>query len=202
MIVTISNEHGSGGLGAARIAAERLAYKFVDQQLPVVVAKRLRTSREAVNAAESASTSVGERILRVLELGTPEMGSAQKGAGFDEECVREVQRAVRDYAARGDCVIMGRGGSAVLGRRHDVVRVFLHAPRDWRIHHLMDGHGVEEKIATEEVDRVDRARHQYMRLYHDMEWGNTENYDLSIDTSSFGAEGAAALIVHAVELRG
>ena len=48
MIVTISNEYGAGALAVAKRAAETLGYEFVDQQLPVVVAKRLRISPEEV----------------------------------------------------------------------------------------------------------------------------------------------------------
>ncbi|MDQ2873068.1 MAG: cytidylate kinase-like family protein [Candidatus Eremiobacteraeota bacterium] len=201
MIVTISSEYGSGGLGAGRIAAQRLGYKFVDQQLPVVVAARLGTSRAAVNATEGASATVSERILRVLELGTPEVNAAQVGVTFDEECVREVQQAVRDFAARGNCIIIGRGGSAILGRRRDVLRVFAHAPREWRIHRLVDGHGVDAKTATSEVDRIDRARREYMRAYYELDWGTPANYDLSVDVSSFGDQGTAELIVRAAESR-
>ncbi|MGZ3499181.1 MAG: cytidylate kinase-like family protein [Vulcanimicrobiaceae bacterium] len=203
MIVTISSEYGSGGLGAGRIVAQRLGYKFVDRQLPVVVAKRLGISREAVSASEDASTSMSQRVLRGLELGTPELSTvAQEGESFDDECVREVQRAIREYAARGNCVIVGRGSSEVLGRRPDIMRVFMHAPRDWRIHEIMNQHGVDEKTAAAEVDRVDRGRRAYMRSYHGIDWGSPVHYDLSIDTSTFGAEGAAALVVDAVELRG
>lgn len=202
MIVTISSEYGSGGLGAGRVVAQRLGYKFVDRQLPVVVAQRLRVSREAVNASEDASISVSERLLRGLELGTPELGAvAQEGESFDEEVVREVQRAIREYAARGNCVIAGRGASEVLGRRPDILRVFIHAPRDWRVHRIAEQHGIDEKTAAAEVDRMDRSRRAYMRSYHGIDWGNPVHYDLSVDTSSFGAEGAAALVVRATELR-
>ncbi|HEY8296786.1 MAG TPA: cytidylate kinase-like family protein [Candidatus Baltobacteraceae bacterium] len=202
VIVTVSSQYGSGGLGAGRIVAQRLGYKFVDQQLPTVVAKRLGISREAVSAAESASASVAERVLRVLELGTPEVDASQGGPSFDEECAREVQQAVRDYAARGNCVIVGHGGSAILGRRPDVIRVYVYAPRDWRIHQIMSGHDVDEKTASDEVDRIDRRRGEYMRHYYEMEWGNPAHYDLALDTSTFGPDGAAALVVRAVELRG
>lgn len=195
MIVTISNRYGCGALAVGERAAGQLGYEFVDEQLPVVVAKRLKTSPDAVASAEDAR-GMGERMLRVLGLGTPEVRSS--GESFDEECLREVQEAVREFAAHGNVFIVGRGAHAIVGAGPGVLRVFMYAPRDWRIHHVMDGHGVDERTATAELDRVDRARAEYLRTYYGLHWGDPANYDLCIDTSRFGAAGSAALIVAAV----
>jgi CMP/dCMP kinase len=202
VLITISNSYGCGAIAIAQLVAQRLGYEYVDQQLPVVVAKRLQTSPEAVESAENAGKSMSERMLRALKFGTPELGGANPpGANFDEECLREVQEAVREFAAHGNAVLVGRGANAILGRRADVLRVFMHAPRDWRIEHIMEGHGVDERTAATELDRVDRSREAYMRTYYGINWGDPENYDLSIDTARFGTQGSAELIIRAVEAR-
>lgn len=200
VVITISNRYGCGAIAIAHLVAERLGYEYVDEQLPVVVAKRLMTSADAVESAENAGKSVSERVLRALESGTPEL-RALPLESFDEECLREVQEAVREYAAHGNAVIVGRGANAILGRRPDVLRVFMHAPKDWRVHHIMDGHAVDEKTAASELERIDRARTEYMRVYYGTTWSDPANYDLCIDTSSFGRAGSAAIIVSAVEAR-
>lgn len=199
MLITISNQYGCGAVRVARLAARRLGYELVDEQLPVVVAKRLRTSPEAVELAEDVGKSMSERMLRALESGTPEV--RVPSATFDEECLREVQGAVREYAAHGNAVIVGRGANAILGRRADIVRVFMYAPRDWRMRHVMEGSDVDERTAAAEIDRVDRARREYMRVYYNVDWGDSQSYDLCIDTSTFGEEGSAELIVAAVRGR-
>ncbi|MDQ2992149.1 MAG: cytidylate kinase-like family protein [Candidatus Eremiobacteraeota bacterium] len=201
MIVTISNEYGSGAVAIAREAAAALAFEFVDQQLPVVVAKRLQTSPEEVEAAEDTRRSVGERMLARLELATPEMALVSSEDSFDECCLREVQTAVREYATHGNVVLVGRAASAILGRRGDVVRVFLHAPRDWRVHHVMTGTGVDQKTAAAEVDRIDAARRSYLYECYDLRWGETDQYDLALDTASFGHDASVAAIVAAVRAR-
>lgn len=197
MLITISNRYGCGAIAVAHQVAERLGYLYVDDQLPVVVAKRLMTSPQAVESAENAGRSMSERMLRALQSGTPEVRSAG-GMSFDRECLREVQEAVREFAARGNVVIVGRGANAILGRRPDLLRVFMHAPRDWRIRRIMEGHGVDEKTAASEVDRIDRAREEYIRSYYAHNWGDPEIYDLSIDTATFGLERSAALIIQAL----
>ena len=200
MVVTISNRYGCGAIAIAHLVAARLEYEYVDEQLPVVVAKRLMTSAVAVESAEDVGKSVSERMLRALESGTPELRNLPRES-FDEECLREVQEAVREYAAHGNAVIVGRGANAILGRRPDVLRVFMHAPKDWRIHHVMEGHRVDEKTATAEVERIDRARTEYMHAYYGLKWTDPGNYDMCIDTSAFGPQGSADIIVRAVESR-
>ncbi len=200
MVITIANRYGCGALAIAQRVVERLGYEYVDEQLPVVVAKRLQTSPEAVESAEDLGRTMSERVLRSLEMGTPEVRS-DVGPSFDEECLREVQEAVREYAAHGNAVIIGRGGHAILGRGPGVLRVFMVAPREWRIRHIMEGAGVDEKTAAAEMDRIDRARRDYLRAYYDLEWGDPANYDLVLDTSTFGVEHAAGIIVSAAEAR-
>lgn len=201
MLITISNRYGSGAIAVAQLVAQRLDYEFVDEQLPVVVAKRLNTSPQAVESSEDVGKSVSERMLRALEFGTPELGGRQDAPDFDEDCLREIQEAVREYAAHGNAVIVGRGANAILGRRPGVLRVFMYAPREWRIRHIMEGHNVDERTAAAEVDRVDRSRTEYMQAYYGVKWLDHNNYDLALDTSVFGVEGCAEVIVRAVQAR-
>lgn len=201
MVVTISNEYGSGALAIAKRVADELAYDFVDRQLPVVVAKRLSISPEDVEASEDTGRTLGERLITSLELATPELAGSPTVEPFDEELLRSVQEAVREYAAHGNVVIVGRGAATILGPRPDVLRVFMHAPRAWRIEHVAGTLHVDAKVAQAEVDRVDRARAAYLRDWYGATFGDPHNYDLCIDTSRFYDARCAALIVAAVRAR-
>jgi len=166
-----------------------------------VVAKRLRIPPEAVDASEDAQRSLGELLLTSLERATPELAQASATEPFDEELFRAVQDAVREYAARGSAVIVGRGASAILGARADVVRVFLYAPRNWRVVRVAQASGIRQQLAESEVDRVDRARAAYMRERYGVTFGDAHQYDLCIDTSRQDEVQTAALIVSAVRVR-
>jgi cytidylate kinase len=200
--VTISNEYGCGALAIASRVASELGYEYVDQQLPVVVAKRLRITPEAVDANEDAQRSLGERILTSLERATPELAQASADEPFDEELLNAVQDAVREYASHGNAVIVGRGAFAILGARNDVLRVFMHAPRAWRVVRVMETMRASRQIVEAEVDRVDRARVAYVRQWYGRAFGDPHEYDLCIDTSRLEAAGSAAAIVAAVRARG
>lgn len=201
MIVTISNEYGTGALEIAALVAAELGYEYVDRQLPVVVAKRLQVRPEAVEANEDAQPTLGERFLTVLERATPELAVASSTEPFDEELLRAVQDAVRDYAARGDVVIVGRGASAIVGVRPDALRVFMYAPRAWRIARVTQTMQTTPHVAEAELDRVDRARAAYLKDWYGLAFGDPRNYDLCFDTSRLERQACAELIVTAVRAR-
>jgi cytidylate kinase len=201
MIVTISNEYGAGALAIAKRAADELGYEYVDHQLPVVVAKRLSISPEEVEANEDTERTLGERWLTSLELATPELAQSSSAEPFDEELLKAVQDAVREYAQRGNAVIVGRAAGLVLGRNIGIVRVFLYAPRKWRIAHITDAFGSDRETAQAEVERIDRMRAAYVRSWYDARFGDPANYDLCIDTSRFDQAQSAELIVSAVRIR-
>lgn len=201
MIITVSNEYGSGALAVAKRVADTLGYEYVDQQLPVVVAKRLRVSTEAVEATEDAARSLGERLITGLERATPELAEASATEPFDDELFRALQDAVRERAARGDAVIVGRGAAAILGRAGGVVRVFMYAPREWRVARIARAAQSTHEIAEAELDRVDRGRTAYIRDRYGLTFGDLRNYDLCIDASRVDPEQCVALIVAAVRAR-
>jgi CMP/dCMP kinase len=202
VIVTISNEYGSGALAVATRVATALGYEYVDRQLPVVVAKRLQVAPETVEANEDMAQTLGERLLSGLERATPELAEASAAEPFDEELFRAIQEAVREYAARGNAVIVGRGASAILGARDDVLRIFIYAPRAWRIDRVARATGVRRDVAEAELDRVDRARTAYMRERYERTFGDPRNYDICLDASRLDVSQCTALIVAAVRARG
>ena len=202
MIVTISNEYGCGALAIAQRAARQLGYEYVDRQLPVVVAKRLHVSPVEVEASEDTGRSLGERWITSLERATPELAQASVAEDFDEEMLHAVQAAVREYALHGNVVLVGRGAGLILGRRPDVVRAFMYAPREWRIAHIMESLHADSKTAEAEVDRVDRARAAYLQDWYGVTFGDPHLHDLCIDTSRTSEAQSAELVVTAVRLRG
>jgi len=105
---------------------------------------------------------------------------------------------IRERAARGDGVILGRNAAAVLGARPDLVRVFLTAPRAWRIERIIEAFGIPRARARAEVDRVDAVRRSFARERYKIVWGDPHHYDLVLDTSRFGVDGAVEIVASAV----
>jgi cytidylate kinase len=96
-------------------------------------------------------------------------------------------------------VILGRNAGAVLGRRPDLVRVYLCGDREWRARRIVDAFGQSRESALADMDRIDAARRKISKERYKLAMGAARAYDLTIDVSRFGVEGAVALVVGAVE---
>lgn len=196
-IVTISNEYGTGANSVGERVARALQYELINEQVAVAVAQRLQISEQEAEAAEDTRRSMGERMLASLGQATPELAGPSLAAMLDERYISELRNAVLEYAARGSVVILGRGAGSILGRRGDVLRVFLYAPRAWRIEYVMGLHGGSEKDRAAEVDRVDAARRAHVRDVYRVEFSDPHQYDLALDVAQLGHDLCATLIIAA-----
>jgi cytidylate kinase len=202
MIVTISRTYGASALAIARSVADRLGYRLVDEELPVVAASRLGTSAEVVQTVADRPRGFGERVLDQLGGGVPEAAQPPAADPFPAELRQAIEAAVRDEAAGGNAVILGRMASAVLAGRPDLLRVFVYAPLAQRAAHVVESLGVGDAEARAEIGRIDEARRAYAREGYGVTWSDPRNYDLMLDSSRFGVEGSAGVVVAAVHASG
>jgi hypothetical protein len=195
VIITISREYGAAGRAVTQGLAERLGYRVLDEDLPVVVAARLGTSPEAVEGIEYRKSGFGERLLRSLSVAVPEaFQPAPEVEDLTAITQREIARLIREAADAGNTIVVGRLGNVVLRDRPDVLRVFLTAPLPWRTAHIVASLGVTEAVARTEIARVDGGRRRYAREQYDFDWGDPHYYDLVLDVSRFGVDGTITLI--------
>ena len=115
-----------------------------------------------------------------------------------------VQRAIkaqdciiRKIADNGSCVIVGRAADYVLRHREDVVRVFVHAPKEYRIGRVREVYGDTFDEAKRNIHRSDKARASYYRHISGRRWGDARHYELTVD-SSVGVEETADTILQYV----
>ncbi len=204
MIVTVSRAYGAAALAVCRLVAERLGYRLVNEELPVVVAARLGTSAEIVETVSERPRPFSERVLAQLGGGVPE--TAQPSTSTDHDLLsatrHQIEEIVREIAMEGDAVINGRMAGTILRDWPNVLRVFLHAPLPWRIARVMESLHCDEPAARAEIARIDEARRTYAKEQYRVNWGEARNYDLVLDTARFGVSGAADVIVAAVRAAG
>lgn len=199
--ITISRLYGAAALGVARALERRTGYRVVEDQIAAVVAARLEISKEAVAEEIAAPPPLGERILRGLGVGLPELATGAPTALDIGHAVRgEVEKTIRQVASEGGAIIVGWIANIVLGPRPDVLRVFLHAPLEWRVARIMESFHLDAKAARSEVERVDEERKAYAKAEYNIVYGAARYYDLILDTSRFGIEGTAAAIAAAAQI--
>lgn len=200
-IITISREFGSGGHQIGERLAEALGIPFYDKEIIERSAKDSGICQEFFEEHDEKYTNsllyslvVGNYSMTADGRLNPEMPMNQKIflAQFD---------AIKNMAREGACVIVGRCADYVLSERKNTLSVFISADMEDRKKRVAQRCDIKENKLFDFINKNDKKRANYYNFYTDRKWGTAKNYDLCINSSALGIEGAVELIKKAVELK-
>jgi cytidylate kinase len=200
-IVTISRQYGAGGSSVAGIVGAELGAEVVDKKLIEEVAKRLSMQPSDVEAEDERPRTLLERLVRSFSSLEPGMGAGWAPPYPDpfydprKEIIELTKQVIREVAAGGNVVIVGRGAGFVLRDRPGVFRVFLRAPEDVRVQTLVYRLGVNEQEARRAMHETDSNRAAYIKQLYRHDWCDLDEYDLVVNTGRIGHQKAAELIL-------
>lgn len=180
VIVTIAREHGSSGKQIGKAVAQKLGVPFYYKEMIALAAHESGLDKEFISDIHKNSP----KIMRNLYLSTRVV----------QHAVAAQEKIIRKIADGGSCVIVGRAADYVLKDRDNVVRVFIHAPTQYRVGRVMEVYGDGLREAKRNINRSDKARAAYYKHISGNRWGEAKNYELTVD-SSIGIEKSAELIL-------
>lgn len=191
-IITIGREFGAGGGEIGRRVAKELGLPYYDKDII------LRTA--------IASRKLDPEQVRKWDERVPSsFGFAQSLFDFynkplDEELWSAQKDAIREMANKESCVIVGRNGDYILREFDHCLNVFVHAGFNWRVKRMagmMPG-TPKEQVAVD-VKQADKARKRYCEYYTGKTYGDSRNFDLTLNTEKIGIERAIQLVLAAAE---
>lgn len=190
-IITINREFESRGSEIAQEVAKRLQIPYVDKFLITESAIKSGISVEAIRATD-------EMLASRFEYSQAEAAhyytSAESPLPTSAK-VAEVQfQLIREVAEKGPCVIVGRCANYLLREREDVLDVFIHAGRDYRVKRTMDSFQLSERSAVRLLKRTDKARKAYYKNYTGMDWNDPNSYHLVLNSDRLKYETCVELI--------
>lgn len=198
-IITIEREYGCGGGEIAQLVANRLKWKLWDQLLTEEIARLANCPKAVVEAREERQDPLYYRLFKSFMRGSFEGSlNAPKLNLVDSETIVKITRSVVEHAAaKGSCVIVGRGSQQFLKAREDTLRIFLYAPREDKVRRLL-ARGKSQKEAQERVDSVDHERADFIQKYFNVEWPDRVVYHAMMNTT-IGDECVANMILSLVQ---
>lgn len=180
VIITIAREHGSSGKQIGKLVARELGIPFYYKEMVALAAHESGLDREFISDIHKNAPDA----LRDLYLSSHAV----------QRAIKAQANIIRKIADNGSCVIVGRAADYVLRNYKNVMRVFVHAPEEYRIGRVMEVYGDTLSEAKRNIRRSDKARASYYRHISGKRWGDAGNYKLIVD-SSVGVEKAAELIL-------
>lgn len=187
MIITVGREHGSNGHDIARELARQLGYTCYDKEIVDHAAENSGFCKEIFN-------SYDEKRVSAYVVPTPHYLGMGEGFRLNMQVASAQFDTIRKLADRGNGIFVGRCADYVLRNRKDLVRVFIMADKEFRIKTLMKRKDLSEDQAKKLMHQVDKDRASYYKYYTDQMWGETDNYELCIDSSQIGVQGAVEVI--------
>lgn len=197
LVITISREYGSGGHDVGRQLADRLGMAFYDRALIDLTAKRLGHSPQKVADSEQNISTAKLWEIVFTDKSIPE----SMNPSLDDAIFVEQSRTIRDIAARQSCVIIGRMADWVLRDRSNLFRIFITSSRQTAVDNIMKKDGLNAEEAARKIARVNKGRSNHYFHYSDKHWTDARNYDLVINTTTVGIDGAVRLISEMIAIK-
>ncbi len=192
ILVTIDREFGSGGHKVAKKLAEKLGIILCDDELIIKTA---------------ATTGYNEEYIKDHDEKLSNYNISSVFSGLDalqtmpcEVIHAEEFKIIRELATKGSGVFVGRAADCLL-KDQPHVSIFIFAPLEDRIKRKLALHkenDLENKYDEYSMERfviqTDKQRRRYYEFYTDNKWGHRDAYDLLINTSRSGVDGAVDII--------
>jgi len=217
-VVWISRTLGALGEEIGSLVADRLSFRYVDEQVIERAARLAQVDPKLVAAVEHRRSLLTKLMAKLtaargllgpataaLALGMPLLGSSPEHEGYRataEDLRLLIQAAIHEIAKEGRAVILAHAASMTLAGRTDVVRVLATASAETRMRRLVATRGITVEAAAEAVATSDRNRRDYFRQFHDLAEEQPTHYDLVINTDVLTPERAAEVIVSAARREG
>lgn len=209
MIICISWTYGSGGIDVGFKLSDKLKINYYDAEIFEAVLKRLDAEKDSLRDSAAYSHPVQEQSASGAFDPTKRLTLRQHMKEFSRYHGLPKQDAVFfnqsdllcEMAKKEDFIIMGRCGDAIMtnnGIPH--ISIYISAPFEQRIRRTMEvGNGLDEKKARRFLKHQDRQHARYYNFYTSRPWGNANNYDLCLNTASYGIDGTVDFILRMID---
>lgn len=201
LVICIARQFGSGGRDIGKAVAGQLGIGFYDKELLNEAAKKSGILEELFEKADERPTTSMMYTLSALGMGTTVSSFEDFSAYMPNDKIQNIiADVIREKAAAGPCVIIGRCADYILRGERNMLSVFVHAPLDVRIQRVARRHNCDEDHARSLIRKTDRSRANYYSFYTDREWGDVDNFHIAVDSGRLGIDKAATFISKAAEV--
>ncbi len=180
-IICISREFGSGGRELGKRLADCLGFSYYDREIVLKLAEE--TGMEE------------NRLEQQLEISTPVPFSIHFAQSFTEyyavndttvQLLSLQTRLIKELAAKGNCVIVGRAADAIL-EDEGPFRLFVYAEKDAKLarcrSRAAEGEQLSDKDILRQMKQIDKRRAEFHDIISSRPWGDKESYDLCVNTT-------------------
>ena len=190
-VITISRQFASMGRTIAQLMAKELNINFYDRDIVAETARRLGLMKKDISDYdEQAHEGFFMRKNYLFRFSS---------YSIRDEIFETQKNVILDFVSKGSCIIVGRCADSILRDHPNALHVYVYAPFEKRLDNCINKLMMEKKDAINALKKVDTARLAYRRIYCPDCKSDFDDRDLMIDSSRFGEELTAKLLVDMVK---
>lgn len=207
-VITVESQLGSNGEQIARLVADALDFRCLDEEIIDRAAREGGVPPKAIADAEHTQSRLARALAAFASNPGSALGAWCLGASpvvnpaYTADRYRKlIDEVLRSLAKDGNAIVIGHAGHMSLRKRWDTLRVLTVASDSRRILRIQDAFSATKEHAAEIARRADAERKEYFARTYGEHWLSPTLYDLCINTDHSTAVEAAHLICEAARRR-
>ena len=191
LIITIGREFGSGGHQIANTLAQRFNLPLYDSN----ILKEIALAKDVDHAELEKYDEVPRNHF---------FSKTRRGySSSPEENIANLQfKYLREKAEQGESfVVVGRCSETILKGYPGMISIFVLADKEAKLARIAEYHDISTIEADVIMTRQNRNRKVYHNYYCPNKWGDSRNYDISINSTRLGIEATADFLENYIKER-
>jgi cytidylate kinase len=212
-VVCISRTTAAGGEDVGQAVAQRLGFRYVDEQIIRRAAQQAQVEPGLVAKAEHRQPLL-QRLLEKMPRGAEVAGIVTLATGVavdafvppsaapraDAADLRAmIQAAIHEVAGAGQAVIVAHAASMALANTEGVLRVLVTASTETRVRRVAELERLIREEAERRIATSDRERREYFQRFYKLPEEVATHYDLVINTDALTTAQAVAVVLAAAQ---
>lgn len=190
LIISVGREFGSGGHEIAEKLAKHYGLPLLDHNLLDEIA----AEREHIDVEE----------LRNLDEKRGSFGFSRSVKGFSSSLHENISLMQFEYlqerAATGESfVIVGRCSEDVLKEYDGLVSIFVLGDKEVKRARIMKKYELPQNLVERLMHEKDTKRKRYHNNFCEGKWGDSRNYDVSINSSVLGIDQTVEILIDFID---
>lgn len=189
LIISVGREVGSGGHEIAEILAKHYNIPLIDKNILEEIAEKKNVdATDMKDIDKKYVTPLFKRTVRGFS------SSMQENIYLLQfEYLQEKAKAGESF------VVVGRCGEDVLKEYDALVSIFVLGDKEAKKERIMRKYDKNEFMAERLMHEKDTERKRYHNSFCEGKWGDSRNYDISINGSVLGIEETAELLIDFID---
>lgn len=191
LIISIGREYGSGGREIGRRLSELFGITYYDSSIIEEIEKKVNLDyNELKEYSEKPINKLFSRTINGFS------SSIQENIAIMQfDFLKEQAKSGKSF------VVIGRCSETVLAEYPGLITFFVTGDYDTKLARVMMRNEIDEDEARSRIKQMDWSRKSYHNYFSKGKWGDSRNYDMTINSSRLGIELTADIMKEYIKKR-